>query len=76
MDAAHDLARVTSGEVQRTEFRLTDYELMCLSPIALEEKKAELEGIKAIALQLGLTVSQRYDPVLMASVIAIARSEP
>lgn len=74
MTATHDLARITAGEVRRVEFTLTDYELMSLSPIALEEKQAELAGIKAIALQLGLTVTEFRDPVRMTQVLAIARS--
>jgi len=75
MSAAHELARVTSGEVRRIEFTLTDEELMSLSPIALQEKQAELEGITAIALSLGLIVSRRRDPIRMTEVIAIARGE-
>jgi hypothetical protein len=69
------LARLAAGDVRRVEFTLTDHELMTLPPIALQERRAELEGITAIAVSLGLAVSSRRDPVRMCEVIAISREE-
>ena len=75
MTAAHDLARVTAGEVRRIEFHLTDEDLVGLSPVALRARQAELVSIRAIACQLGLVISEYYDPMRMTNVLVIARSE-